>query len=207
MSKTAVRGVFDQIDRETRFSVTLAKPATNLSEIPEPLRPLYAISDGVTLPFGDVYPALAFRTERFPSGWFCFGANHSFSFFLCHRSSSPSITTWDLESGTRIEAVFDTAYDWLVDEYREYIESDLRSCRLCVSEIPAGARKTAVLKHLKPLANKTSSEWLGVMRAGSFTIDDANRLDAITAVRALQQIGVACHVDCRAGYAIGFACR
>jgi hypothetical protein len=199
MSESAIRDVFAQIERETDVSITLAKPADNLSDVPEPLRPLYAISDGVALPFGDLYPVAGFRTEGFPRGWVCFGADHYFSFFLCHKSSSPSVTTWDHESGTEIEAIFDGAYDWLVDQYREYIESDLRSCRLHIAQMPAAVQKATVLKHLKPLTNKTSSEWLALMRVGTFSIDDVNRLDAITAVRALQQVGVACHVDCRAG--------
>lgn len=196
MSQSAIRDLFAQIELETGASINLTNPSGNVSELPRSLRSLYAVTDGVALPFGDIYPMDSFHTEGFPPDWLCFGADHYFSYYLCHTSSRPSITSWDHESHTEIEPVFDSAYEWLAGAYCDFIESDLRFCRVRVIAIPSSTPKAALLSHLKSLATKTSSEWLNLLRGGSFDIPDVKRLEAIKTVRALQARGVDCYVDC-----------
>jgi hypothetical protein len=196
MSDADFSPLIAQIERDLGVNVARSAPIADPSAVPSALRPLYEFSDGLTLPFANIYPASKIDRTVDPN-WLCFGADNYFSYFLCHPTDSPAITTWDHESRTAIEAVYESAIQWLTEEYNSYIDSDIDNNSVVVSAIPNGVSKSTLIGMLKPLAEKSSSDWLALIREGSFSIHNVSRLRAITSVRALQGIGLECHVNCQ----------
>lgn len=107
--------------------------ATMLSTAPKALQEFYHAYANLQLPFGDIYPlktaisrskAEPFHTE----GWFCFGFDGYFSFWLCKvmpDAANLSFTTWDHDSGSEIgDAIYETLCEFLKDAYAEYIENN-----------------------------------------------------------------------------------
>lgn len=103
-----------------------------LALIPKVLREFYTEYSEVDLPFGYIYnienslknsEAEPFKSE----GWFSFGFDGYFSFWLCLFTSDNddlSFTYWDHESGTDIDgAVYKDIIELLEDMRSEYEEN------------------------------------------------------------------------------------
>ncbi|QDT98039.1 hypothetical protein [Gimesia aquarii] len=183
-----------QIEREFGVSIPIS-PSTDVAIVPDTLRPLYSFSDGLTLPFANIHKMADCNRTTYPD-WICFGSDNYFSYFLCHVSQAPALTTWDHEVHTEIEGVFDTAIDWLTDEYESFIDTDTDDNAVRVTEIPDGVSKTAAITEIKPICDKSSSDLLGLFRSGAFVIPNVVRSDAFNVVRALHDLGISCHVEC-----------
>lgn len=194
MADSQIAALIARIERE--FGVPIpASPASDVSGVPKPLQPLYSYSDGLTLPFANIYRIGDCDHTTF-ANWVCFGSDNYFSYFLCHESSTPSLTTWDHEAGHEIEAVFDTAADWLADELDSFIDADTEGNTVYVTSIPDGAPSTAVIAELKKISDKSSSDLLGLIRSGRFGVSSVVRSQAFAVVRNLHGLGISCHVEC-----------
>ncbi|MDJ0910892.1 MAG: hypothetical protein QNI99_17055 [Woeseiaceae bacterium] len=194
MSEPSFADVIAQVERDFGIAIERSAPKS-LSGIPETLRPLYEFSDGLTLPFGEIYKAADCDRTTDP-GWVTFGFDYYFSFFLCHESDRLAFTTWDHDSRTRIEGVYASALEWLIAEYEGYIAADTRENSVHIVQIPCAAAKTSLIAELKRVSEKSTGELLALMRSGSFVVENVIRSDAFHVVRALQGLGVKCHVVC-----------
>ncbi len=123
MADSPIATLVAQIEREFGVSIPIA-PSTDVTSVPDPLRPLYSFSDGLTLPFANIYKMVDCDRTTYPD-WICFGSDNYFSYFLCHVTRSPALTTWDHETHAEIEGVFGTAIDWLTGEYESFIDARL----------------------------------------------------------------------------------
>ena len=183
-----------QVEREFGISIPVS-PSTDVGGIPDPLRPLYSFSDGLTLPFADIHKMTDLDRTTYPD-WICFGSDNYFSYFLCHVSDSPALTSWDHEAHSKIEGVFDTAIEWLSGEYESFIDADTDANIVHITEIPNGISKTAIIGEIKRISDKSSAELLSLLRSGPFAIPDVVRTDAFNVVRALHDLGISCHIEC-----------
>ena len=161
MPDSPIAALLAQIEREFGVSIPVS-PASDVSAVPTPLQPLYSHSDGLTLPFANIHKIADCDLTTFPN-WFCFGSDNYFSYFLCHQTNTPSLTTWDHEAGHDIEAVFDTIVDWLKNEYESFIDADTDDNTVHVTSCPDGASRTAAIAELKKISDKSSSELLGLL--------------------------------------------
>ena len=103
----------------------------DLSKVPKVLQNFYAQYKNVDLPFGYIYSIETAmehsKAEPFDSeGWFCFGQDKYFSFWLCKYQPDEenlSFTSWDHESGIEIDGVvYETLEEFLQDMQSEYEE-------------------------------------------------------------------------------------
>ncbi len=186
--------IIEQVERDFGVSIDLSPPV-DTSGLPAPLRPLYEYSNGLELPFAFINKATDCTRDTDP-GWVNFGFDYYFSYFLCHESNRPAFTTWDHEMDARIEGAWDTALEWLVAEYEEFIALDTNENSLNVTACPATVSKTDVIAELKHVSDKSTPELLGLIRSGRFVIENIVRSDAFRVTRALQDLGVSCHVEC-----------
>ncbi len=101
----------------------------DLSKVPDVLREFYGQYEKVQFPFGNIYSIETAikqsKAEPFHSqGWFCFGQDNYFSFWLCKYQPDEenlSFTAWDHESGSEIDgAVYETLEEFLKDMQDEY---------------------------------------------------------------------------------------
>lgn len=104
-----------------------------LSRVPQPLKEVYALYDGIEFPFGYIDPLKAAiehsdTAEPFKSeGWFCFGFDGYFSYWLCKYDSDEKglwITPWDHEMDGEIEGVYESIVEFLTDMEEEYAENN-----------------------------------------------------------------------------------
>lgn len=102
-------------------------------QVPLPLRELYSCYDSIEFPFGRIdsietavrhsNTAEPFKSE----GWFCFGFDGYFSFWLCSYSSDSEglwITPWDHDTDDEIEGVYSDIVEFLRDMEEEYEENE-----------------------------------------------------------------------------------
>lgn len=127
--------------------VELAKSTcdeTALSAVPHALWDLYRAYSQGSLPFGDIYTpghaAERSKAEPFASqGWFCFGYDRYFTFWLCKWSPDKehlSFTAWDHGAGGEIGgAVFETVVQFLQDEQEEF-EENRETGSVMLDELP-----------------------------------------------------------------------
>jgi hypothetical protein len=185
-----------QIEREFGVSIHLS-PRTDVASVPEPLRPLYQFSDGLILPFASIHKINDCDRATVPD-WTLFGSDNYFSYFLCHASESPALTTWDHEAGHEPAGVFETAIDWLIDEYESYVDADTNENTVHVTDVPDGVSRTAAIAKVKRISDQSSSDLLARLRSGSFVVSNVVRSHAFAVVRELHDLGIACHVECDA---------
>ena len=191
---TAFSMLVRQVERDFGVSIPVS-PSTDLAAVPHPLRPLYEFSDGLTLPFATIHKIADWDRTTFP-GWIYFGSDHYFSWFLCHESESPALTSWDHEVGHEIEAEFDTAIEWLTEEYETFIEADTGENVVHITAIPESVSKTEAIAEIKRISNKSTSQLLADLRTGDFAVSNVIRSRAFSTVRNLAALGVACHLEC-----------
>lgn len=98
------------------------------SDLPEPLKGIYALANGLDLPFGYVLPieraVEESKNSPFSPDWFVFGKDHYFSFWLCAYKPDEDgawITTWDHESRNEIDgAVWKTLEEFFAEMLDEH---------------------------------------------------------------------------------------
>ena len=100
-----------------------------LEQIPLPLQELYSVYREIEFPFGVIYPwktAKRISGERGmfrDGGWFCFGFDGYFSYWLCNYHADEDglwISVWDHEADEEIEYVYTDLVEFLRDVEAEY---------------------------------------------------------------------------------------
>ena len=93
-------------------------PGADAPDVPEPLREFYTLYESMALPFGEIYRADDREAQQYfrENGWFCFGFDGYFSYWLCSFEPDADglwLTSWDHDSDTDIEAVWDDLTSFL----------------------------------------------------------------------------------------------
>ena len=112
-------------------------------QVPDKLRDFYSLFQSLKMPFGRIYPIdeglEMSQDEPFKSeGWFCFGQDDYFSFWLCKNtpdSEGMSFTAWDHEMEEEIgDPAFGSIEEFLLFLSDEYMDSELATmCKVYVS--------------------------------------------------------------------------
>ena len=106
----------------------------DLDKIPLPLREFYTLYESAQFPFGEIDDTKTAikhseMAEPFKSeGWFCFGSDGYFSFWLCRYVPDEEglwIVDWDHDIQDEIECVYAQLVDFLEDMEKRYTESDI----------------------------------------------------------------------------------
>lgn len=106
--------------------------AETLTQVPQPLVELYTYYDSIEFPFGRIDSmenAVKYSNTAEPfksKGWFCFGFDGYFSFWLCSYSPDSEglwITSWDHDMEDEIECVYLNLVEFLQDVEEEYEEN------------------------------------------------------------------------------------
>ncbi len=110
-------------------SVAGSYEQAELDRVPEAMREFYEHYTEASFPFGRIYPIeeavkLSMAEPFCSEGWFCFGQDDYFSFWLCRLEPDEenlSFTYWDHEGGcgiggaidkTLVELLKDICEDW-----------------------------------------------------------------------------------------------
>ena len=104
-----------------------------LALVPDAIKEFYRTYESIELPFGEIdrievavnhSEAEPFKSE----GWFCFGFDGYFSFWLCKLEPDKeklSFTYWDHESGCEIdEPIYENLTEFLKEMQEEYEENN-----------------------------------------------------------------------------------
>lgn len=103
-----------------------------LALVPDAMKEFYRLYGSMDLPFGEIdsieVAVKHSEAEPFKSeGWFCFGFDGYFSFWLCKLEPDEenlSFTYWDHDSGCDIdEPIYENITDFLKDMQEEYEEN------------------------------------------------------------------------------------
>ena len=195
MPDSSIAGLVARIEQAFGIDVERFAPPGDLDAVPEPLQPLYAFSNGLTLPFANIREAGALVHDIDPE-WVTFGEDNYFSFFLCRTSGELALTSWDHESQTPIEGAYGSAAEWLAAEFESFVDADADDNTVHIIAVPDGVSRTAIVAELKTISTRPSSEWLSLLNAPPFRVPGVGRRSAFEAVRALQVLGVECYVRC-----------
>ncbi len=109
--------------------------AEALQSLPKALQALYALGEGIALPFGYLYTVAQIQeyseTEPFFPDWLVFGQDPYGVFWVCAKEPNAegfSFTTWDHDFETTIdEPIFETVLellDDLEDDHLEFLEEE-----------------------------------------------------------------------------------
>lgn len=166
-----VRDFFEELMYEYSIDVLAKKSTYNeqqLTLVPEALREFYKEISEADLSFGHIYSiddALKeAKVEPFNSeGWFPFGQDNYFSFWLCSYQPDKenlSFTTWDHKSGCDIDgAVYEDVIELLEDVRDEYEYGGSGYYSIIMSDKPTNGLKD-LLEIKKILKIKLSSKEL-----------------------------------------------
>ena len=154
-----------------------------------PLQKFYSESNGLIFPFITINPAEKIDS-KFVSGWLLFGSDHYFSYCLCKNNG---IDLWDHDSGSEPEVAYNDVIELLEASYIENIEeSDLES-ELYIKYIPSNLNNSHVIKKIKKISNKSSSELLSLLKECPVAFPCIMK-EGIIIVRELQSDGVKCNL-------------
>ena len=123
-----IRSFIESLQKKYPEAVKLNDPAEPIPGGIDPLHELYALSDGLELPFGRIFSVDAALTrvnyKLFGVDWFCFGYNYAHTFWLCLWEAEDDdlwITAWDSDSKKPVgNAVWKTVEEFLSDTLKKY---------------------------------------------------------------------------------------
>jgi hypothetical protein len=179
-----------KINNDLGVSITKRPPCADTDHLPEGVRSFYAESNGLELPFAELYPAERIQMD-FSGEWACFGFDGYFSYCLCQGTA---IDLWDHESGVDPEPYYSGVLELLEALYREEVETSRRPARLVVLELPPGDRASDLVTHLKSLLASTSGELLASLRTLPLVVD-CTREEGLRVARALRAKGAGYKLD------------
>jgi len=179
-----------KINSDLGTSVAKRSPCRDAERLPAGVRSFYAESNGLELPFVEIYPAEQVQKD-FAGEWTCFGFDGYFSYCLCQGTA---IDLWDHESDVDPEPFCSSVLELLEALYRDEVESSRRPAQLVVSELPTGSRASDFVSDLKPVSASSSGELLEKLRALPLVID-CTREDGLRVARSLRAKGAECHLD------------
>ncbi len=184
----------DTVNRELGTSVTLNAAATG-TELPEALRPFYQETDGLKLPFVEIWPAA--RVAKEPGhGWLAFGQGGAASVCLCRPEvgARPALGLWDRGSGRAPEGAFSDVLQLLHFAYEECFADERVAATLHIVDVPRGVQSQDVVRTLKRITARPTGALLQDILRLPFAVASYTAADGIRAVRELQHHGVICHL-------------
>ena len=130
----SIKEFLDKIPERYSHLIKRNSPAKQIgNNVPEPIKDVYMYSNGLELPFGQIFNLSRASVEStrkpFNSKWYVFGKDNYFTFWLCALKPDNEglwITSWDHESGLAIddELVWKDLVEFLEDELEEFIENE-----------------------------------------------------------------------------------
>ena len=196
MNEQSLLEFVNRVSLELGATISLARPARDTTDLPLPLQPFYAISDGLELPFAELHSTAQLRASAtrhlFGPTWLAFGFDGFFTHYLVSTDpgSDLPITAFDPEVEQRPEGAYTSVLELLDDEYSRFVDNDLHSADLHVTSIPPSSSLPSVVQELKHVAAMPTSELLRLLRSGPFVLDAVNAATGIAVVRTLHALGV-----------------
>jgi len=194
MSAQSLRDFVFRVATELGHSIKLSHPAPGVDDLPAPLQPLYAMTDGLELPFAEFQTAAQLRAHpsEFGESWLAFGSDGNFTHYLVSTDAAqlPPIAAFDPEVEDAPEGIYDSVLELLEDEYILFVENERHYGDLHVTAIPAATSLPGVVQELKHLAAVPTAELLKRLRTLPFVLDCVNAATGISVVRGLHALGV-----------------
>ena len=184
----------DTVNRELGISVTLNAPAQG-AELPGALRGFYEATDGLKLPFVEIWPAA--KVAKDPShGWLQFGSDGLLSFCLCRPEARArrALDLWDHESGRAPEGAFDDMLQLLQFAYEKYVTDERVPATVHILDVPRGVQHQDVVRSLKRVSSRPTGALLQDILRLPLAFACPTAVDGIRLVRELQHYGVVCHL-------------
>ena len=185
-----------RVNREFGTQVATRPLAKDLSNCPSALKSFYAETDGLDLPFLELFSMAKFKIHGVP-GWLVFGSDRYFSYCLCSTESDCELPfdLWDHEAEDPPEGSFAGVLDLLVFAYQDFTEHGLRPCALVLRAVPPDVKLAFVVKRIKAISTGTSAQLLGRLRNLPIELPVESISQGIGILRDLQNLGVDCHIS------------
>ena len=176
--------------RKELGAVVDLQPGVVRPDLPSPLADFYSISNGLRLPFADLFQADAVERRALP-GWLVFGADPYAAMFLCRTAAPWDLDIWDHESGEPPEGGISDVVSLLAEVYEAHWESQQEGS-IVVEAIPQN-HAMSVVQDLKAVApHATSAALLAGLRSLPFAVEVSDPTAGIIAIRRLHSREVAC---------------
>lgn len=134
----------DQIYRETRLMVEITPQTNDLRFLPLGMRSFYAFSDGLSIPFANIYPIHYFKehliTDTYPV-WFELGDDSSLGGYFCGLVSQEDCYFFSADLASEIcdlpksKPQFPDLQSLVIDAYRSFTE-EAAMCALEIESFP-----------------------------------------------------------------------
>lgn len=140
----SMQELVDQMYRETRLMVEITPQTNDLSLLPLGMRSFYAFSDGVAIPFANIYSIHSFKKHLMAGNypvWFNLGDDGSLGGYFCGLLSKEDCYFFsaDLASETcdlsKSEPQFPDLQSLVIDAYRSFTE-EAGMCALEIESFP-----------------------------------------------------------------------
>lgn len=135
----------DQIYRETRLVVEITPQTNDLRLLPLGMRSFYAFSDGLSIPFANIYPIHYFKehliTDTYPV-WFELGDDGSLGGYFCGLLSAEDCYFFSADIASKIcdlpksEPQFPDLQSLVIDAYRSFNEAAIMMSALTIESFP-----------------------------------------------------------------------
>ncbi len=174
----------DQVSQELGIAVTLRPPGKEPESLPPSLLEFYAASDGLALPFVELWPAQRIERSGLP-GFLVFGFDGLFSYCLCSLTDSEApFGLWDHEGGHPPETYLSSLEELLKDAYEEFFRDDDEL--ICTIQILGAEAGVSLVTELYDTGLESGDP--------PFEVQTRNPSEAIEKVRKLRKRGVDCHL-------------
>ncbi len=185
----------NKVNRELGVEITLRKPATVSDIFPLELKDFYCLSDGLSLPFLEIFPANEIRKDGF-QGWHAFGFDSFFSYCLYNPNSSENkkFDLWDHESGNVPEGFCSSIIEILEYKYSEIIENEYEGCELFITSIPETTKPPKLITELKKVHSGSSAELLKLIKDLPLILKCKDRKLGIEIIRFFHELEINCHI-------------
>lgn len=186
--------ILRQIEMDLGLMIARNPPVADLESLPEALRPIYAISDGLELPCGQVYRANQMSSRGFSPEWICFGFDGYFSYYLCRVEplGGLSLATWDHELGLTLEPFHATAADWLAAEYNDFIKGGGNVATIAIRAVPDSLDIVPLAKEVTRAWDLSIASLVNALRHPPGQLQSLEAETALAVVRRLRQAGIDC---------------
>mgnify|MGYP001555808072 CR=1 FL=1 len=157
------------LNSEYGLSVKVEQSNSNIP-LPEALKCFYSYSNGIELPFVEIYPCENIDIESIP-GWSIIGFDGYFSYVIFNNNQSEyPFDLWDHESGNPPEGAYKTLIELLQDMYKEYLNKE-QQVHLRINAISENITPTKVVLCLKGYSSLSNQELLSLVKQGSFSLE------------------------------------
>lgn len=203
MTDLSLARLVETMNAELGLSIAFRAPATaSTPSMPPALAELYAITDGLDLPFLKLFSVQeTLRQSPFEINqerWIHFGGDDPLVLCLCRWSqdgSWPSIAVWNREEGKDVKPIYSDVPTMIVDHYERYVLDTGKTAWVRINAVPERISPASVLLQLKRITRLPSRELGSFIRSLPGDVGTVDCATAIDVVRKLQGMGVSCHLN------------